>query len=244
MREDQIQVYDSQSSHSRRSLTSVNSPRPGQSLIRTQNVALSFPESDCSPFPVVRVSEAWLDSIRLHSNPRERVASNNFMAENSNTDENSRRFIGRVVGAAVLLIGAILGIGLFSSSRPQKVDDRTAQNVPAERRLERPPPVSQKFAGSAVCRECHAQIWELYQSHPMARTLSEVGSAEQTEDDTRQPAFSRGNREYRVERADGKIVHHEMQRDPGGNVIYDQGVEIRYAIGSGTHGRSYLIDRD
>lgn len=143
-----------------------------------------------------------------------------------------------------MLIVVILAIGLLVTSRRGKVGNRTRSNVAAERRLERPPAVPQGYAGSAVCRECHAEIWDVYKSHPMARTLSEVGSADQIEDYTRQSAFSRGNREYRVERADGKVVHHELQRDAGGDAIYDQGVEIRYAIGSGAHGRSYLIDRD
>src|SRR5258708_1275854 len=166
------------------------------------------------------------------------------MAEIRSTDEKSRRPIGPVVVTAVLLIVPIPGIRLLIRSSRGKVDQRTPETVTAKRRLERPGAVSQAFGGSAVCRECHAEIWELYKSHPMARTLNEVGSAEETEDYARQPAFSRGNREYRVERNDGKVVHHELQRDAFGDVIYDQGVEIHYAIGSGRHGRSYLIDRD
>jgi len=166
------------------------------------------------------------------------------MAEIRSTEEKSRRSIGPVIGGVAMLIVVILAIGLLLNSRRGKVGDRTPRNVAAERRLEQPPAVSQGYVGSAVCRECHTEIWDLYKSHPMARTLSDIGSAELTEDYARQPAFSRGNREYLVERSDGKVVHHELQRDAGGDVIYDQSVEVRYAIGSGTHGRSYLIDRD
>jgi hypothetical protein len=166
------------------------------------------------------------------------------MAEIRSTDEKPRRSIGPVVGAAVVLIVASVGIGLVIRSSRGKVDERTRETAAAKRRIERPGAVSQAFVGSSVCGECHAEIWERYQSHPMARTLREVGSAEEIEDYTREPAFSRGKREYRAERNDGKVVHHESQRDAQGKVIYDQGVEIRYAIGSGRHGRSYLIDRD
>ncbi len=182
--------------------------------------------------------------IRCFQFPGKRVASIIFMAEIHSSGEKSRRTIGPVVGVAVVLIVAILGIRLLISSSRVKVDERTRETVAAKPQLERPPAVSQAYVGSAVCRECHAQIWELYKSHPMAQTLSEIGSAEEIEDSARQTAFSRGNREYRVERSDGKVVHHELQRDARGDVIYDQGVEIRYAIGSGRHGRSYLIDRD
>lgn len=165
------------------------------------------------------------------------------MAGTCNLNEKPRRSIGPVVGATALIV-AIAGIGLFIINSRRKVDDRSPEKSAGVRRLERPPAVSRSYVGSAVCRDCHAQIWELYQSHPMARTLSDIASAEPAEDYAEHPGFSRGNREYRVERAGGKVVHHELQRDARGAVIYDQGIEIRYAIGSGMHGRSYLIERD
>jgi hypothetical protein len=108
--------------------------------------------------------------------------------------------------------------------------------------LIRPPPVSNTYIGSTACRECHRDLWERYQSHPMAHSVSRVQD-EPVEDYTRQPEFTRGKRTYRVERLDGKVFHHERQDDARGETIYDQAVEVHFAVGSGKRGRSYVIDR-
>jgi len=49
--------------------------------------------------------------------------------------------------------------------------------------------------------------------------------------------------EYEVTRTDQGVVHHERLWDAAGELIADQGVPVDYAIGSGTRGTSYLIDR-
>ncbi|MBI5758341.1 MAG: hypothetical protein HZA46_07480 [Planctomycetales bacterium] len=51
------------------------------------------------------------------------------------------------------------------------------------------------------------------------------------------------HREYRVERTTDAVLHYEIGRDAEG-VIYDQAVPVKYAMGSGKRGRSYVIDRE
>ena len=110
------------------------------------------------------------------------------------------------------------------------------------------------FVGSAACTACHADIARKYAAHPMARSISAVSQAAVIEDYSEVVSFAPpGPRRYRVERLGDRVWHHEEMRatvsanassDGAAEIIYDQGVEIGYALGSGTRGRSYLIDHD
>src|SRR5262245_57401281 len=69
-------------------------------------------------------------------------------------------------GVALVLLGAA-GWGLWSRSNKTAAEALTrsrAQSAPVA-----PRPVASDYAGSAACRECHRDVWERYQSHPMAR---------------------------------------------------------------------------
>jgi hypothetical protein len=48
--------------------------------------------------------------------------------------------------------------------------------------------------------------------------------------------------EYYVKKTPEWIVHHERRVDQGGKVIYDLGLPVAFSVGSGTRGRSYLIN--
>ena len=79
----------------------------------------------------------------------------------------------------------------------------------------------------------------------MARSLSGIGTSPVVEDDHGRTSFAGARRHrYRVERLPGRMIHHETARDAAGQVIYDQAVEMRYTIGSGKRGRSYLTAQD
>ena len=49
---------------------------------------------------------------------------------------------------------------------------------------------------------------------------------------------------YAVERHDGRLIHSEERRDAQGRVVARVEAEIRYVLGSGARGLSYLIERD
>jgi len=101
------------------------------------------------------------------------------------------------------------------------------------------------YVGSIACRDCHSDIWEKYQSHPMAHSLSLVEHATSIEDyEERLEFHPPGNRSYRVERTDSGVFHHESMKDAAGDVIYDQAVPVTWSLGSGKRGRAYVIDRD
>lgn len=101
------------------------------------------------------------------------------------------------------------------------------------------------YVGSEACRDCHSEIWEKYQSHPMSYSMAQLEQATPIEDYTKHPEFAPpGNRKYRVERTDQGVLHHEIMVDSQGEVIYDQSVPITFTIGSGKRGRGYVIERD
>ena len=149
----------------------------------------------------------------------------------------------------LLLLLSAVGWGLWRLTRddqiaaPPKTPARTELAIEPVEPLIKPSAVSNDYLGSAACRECHRAVWERYQSHPMAHSLNLVLDAEQVENYASEMQFVRGKREYRVERTDDSVTHHERRCDDENDVIYDQSVEIRYSLGSGKRGRSYIIDR-
>ena len=109
------------------------------------------------------------------------------------------------------------------------------------------------YVGSAACAACHEDIARSFAEHPMARSMALIATAAPLGDYTDETTFAPpGPRRYRIERQGDRVWHHEIMLARGGTaaagldngVLYDQAVEIRYALGSGTRGRSYLIDRD
>jgi hypothetical protein len=149
--------------------------------------------------------------------------------------------------AVVVAVGMPLAKRLYDLRRPADPTGGGDSRLPAESILERPtapPAVSHAYTGSAVCAECHAEIAEKYDRHPMGRSMAAVDDAAPIEDYALASFQPPGPRRYRVERAADGIRHHETLLDDQGETVYDQSVPIAYVLGSGQHGRSYLIERD
>ena len=85
------------------------------------------------------------------------------------------------------------------------------------------------MVGSEVCRTCHAQIAASYARTPMARSSGSVGSL-----GLRDATFTAAGHRYRLEGNRFTI------RGSGGEFT----VPADYFIGSGAHGRSFLVSRD
>lgn len=152
---------------------------------------------------------------------------------------------GALAAALVLLVGVLLGLRYLTRDEPQLLPSRhvAVSSEPAPLRLPAPPAISHDYVGSMVCRECHHEIWDRYQTHPMSQSMGRVRDVAVVEDYSQIPPFTRGGREYYVERQGDVVLHHERQTDETGQAIYDQAVEVNYAVGSGKRGRSYVIDR-
>lgn len=135
-----------------------------------------------------------------------------------------------VVAGGLIVLGAVW-LGL----RPR----------PSTTRLPLPAPRPTGYVGSAACTACHADVAKRYQSHPMSHSLSPVLAGPIVEDYQHGTEFSPSrSQSYRVEQQGDRVLHHELGHDRKGDVVYDQAVEVHYALGSGRRGRSYLIFQD
>jgi Flp pilus assembly protein TadD len=103
-----------------------------------------------------------------------------------------------------------------------------------------------EYVGDAVCASCHADIAEDYSRHPMGRSLTPVGKAEGEPPigaEAGLPFESQGVR-YTIERRGGRTFHRMWREDTAGGTFAELEAEVRYALGSGTRGISYLVERD
>lgn len=125
------------------------------------------------------------------------------------------------------------------AATPARDDDRREAIGP----LSPPEPRPGGYVGSRACASCHAAISEAFAAHPMGRSMDSV-PPERPIETSLVGGFRDREREYRVEVTDGEVIHHERGLGADGTEIYDQGLPVRFAVGSGTRGRSYLIEHD
>jgi predicted CXXCH cytochrome family protein len=156
----------------------------------------------------------------------------------------SQRYIVLIV--LLLLAAVILSSALVwwarGKIRQRWMEEQQAFEVEY---VEPPPPRSRDFVGSDSCRECHAEIAEHYAAHPKSFSLSHVAADSGPQIHGEASRFAPlPERQYEV-RADGdEVKHHELGFDAEGELIYDQGLAVDYAIGSGHRLKSYIMDRN
>jgi hypothetical protein len=98
-----------------------------------------------------------------------------------------------------------------------------------------------KYVGDDACAGCHKQITQTYHAHPMGRSAEWIGRGPTAVDHTTgaNNPFSASGFSLRVER-NGNGVRHVVGPADGGDDAPRYAVAADLAIGSGTHGRSYL----
>ena len=99
-----------------------------------------------------------------------------------------------------------------------------------------------KYIGDLACARCHAEIADTFRRHPMGRSLTPIAASDD------RPAgpttFEASSSRYTVERRGGHVVHRETRLDQEGRVLAQVEGEVKYALGSGSRGISYLIEHD
>jgi predicted CXXCH cytochrome family protein len=102
------------------------------------------------------------------------------------------------------------------------------------------------YVGDAACTGCHREIAAAYRSHPMGRSLASVGGGDEgpPTDAAAGLPFEAQGVQYTVERRDRRVFHKATRRDAAGSVIEEIEAEVRFALGSGTRGTTFLIERD
>jgi hypothetical protein len=100
--------------------------------------------------------------------------------------------------------------------------------------------------GDAACAECHADIAASFALHPMGQSMApmtEVADRERYDRQVHNPFDAQGFH-YQVRRDGMRIIHQETVPDGLGGTLAGTEAEVTYRIGSGAHGRTYLVNRD
>jgi predicted CXXCH cytochrome family protein len=93
----------------------------------------------------------------------------------------------------------------------------------------------------SACARCHAGIVRSFARHAMGRSLAPIDQApEPAPGDAR---FQAGGLSYSVVHRGDMVYHREALLDPEGRELAVIEEPVRYALGSGTRGVSYLIER-
>jgi Flp pilus assembly protein TadD len=102
------------------------------------------------------------------------------------------------------------------------------------------------YVGDEACSRCHREIALAYRSHPMGRSLAPVSRAWEGPPITAATGlpFESQGWQYNLERRDGRMFHKASRRNAEGSVLAEIEAEVRFALGSGTRGTAFLIERD
>jgi tetratricopeptide repeat protein len=102
------------------------------------------------------------------------------------------------------------------------------------------------YVGDDTCAQCHPAIAETYRLHPMGRSVAPVSQSPAVEEFNKaanNPFQSLGF-EFFSEKGPGGLIHKAIRRDSEGHIITETSAKIEFVVGSGTRGRSYLLNRD
>ena len=145
----------------------------------------------------------------------------------------------------ILLVVLVLAVavGLWATWPPWRGPSTGLPPLPTRYRNARP---GVDFVGDATCAKCHSDIAATYHRHPMGRSLIPIAEAPEDLLGEAEPreVFEAGGFRYAIERRDGRTIHRETRRDEQGRVIGEVEGEVRYVLGSGRLGRTFVIQRD
>src|SRR5262245_26410601 len=144
-----------------------------------------------------------------------------------------------IAAAAVTSVGIGIAVWLYLHTKNSAIESAHAPTRVAVPWRNVDPAV--KYVGDAACAECHRSKCDSYHRHPMGRSsaLVDAGIGSQAG-----ATFSASSLQYAVERRGDRMFHKETCRDKDGKTLYVQEAEVKYVVGSGRQGKTYLIDRD
>src|SRR5690242_12562560 len=155
--------------------------------------------------------------------------------------------------AAALVLVLALGIAaarLLPGLAPQPADTSAAPTGPPDPRRAYNGPHRNihpdvRYVGDAQCADCHDAIARSYARHPMGRSLLPVEALPQRQPITPQTnnPFRFFGRRFQVERPGRGLWHQQAALDDSGQPVVELGLEVRWVIGSGAKGYSYLSER-
>ena len=158
-------------------------------------------------------------------------------------------------GPIAVLVGSLLLVGLgliwasWDAARSSGPDalarDQSAVAWPRSPWENTRPGVA--YVGDAVCNRCHAEIAETFRRHPMGRSLAPISESAGTaggEGPEGSTEFEAAGSRFVVERRGRQVIHRETRTDEHGRILAQVEAAVQYAVGSGTRGVSFLLERD
>ncbi len=154
-----------------------------------------------------------------------------------------------ILGTCTVVTLVAIGMAMFWHA-PEAATNSALTSTPDDPRLTYPTPFLNtrpevKYVGDAACVDCHADIAEHYRQHPMGRSAAETTPAH-----LRAVAGSSGVRlerddlVYRVFERDGEVWHSVERHNVQGKPVAVAEYHARFEIGSGTRGKTYLVERE
>jgi hypothetical protein len=149
------------------------------------------------------------------------------------------------IGAILALVAGLVFAGkwLWQRGQGKKHGGHAAQQDALTYRNTRP---EVSYVGDEACAACHDAIAESYRKHPMGRSFApilDVAPLQQYMKESANPFTALGF-EFFVERRSGQILHKQSAYDSLGKMVAETVAPVNYAVGSGTHAYSYLIQRE
>jgi hypothetical protein len=97
------------------------------------------------------------------------------------------------------------------------------------------------FVGDKDCARCHAEIAESFHQHPMGRSMA---TPVEVMPGVNGLVFEVNDLAYSIEHRDGRVFHQETRKGGSGGVLARTEAEVRYVMGSGRRGYSFLVERE
>ena len=131
--------------------------------------------------------------------------------------------------------------GLFAQST-QKTPDRAATKR-AERVVFRNASPGVAYVGSKACATCHSTIYQSYLGTAMGRSASLSSDPVQLALVSQTVTVQEGSRYFEVARKGDALYQSVYELGGDGQSLYRHTEQLRYAIGAGMSGYTYLVQR-
>jgi Flp pilus assembly protein TadD len=145
------------------------------------------------------------------------------------------------------------GVAATLALRPRRNPEtpRPARNLPPDPRLLYDGPLGNihpavAYVGDNACIPCHSDIAASYRRHPMGRSLHPIEEVAEREiyDSAHNNPFAALSERFRIERRGQQVMHEITFADVPDQPPIRTELPVHFVIGSGSHGRSYLSNRN